>query len=189
MPTGPRSLGCASRHLILPKADPLRSCISRSAGVLRNISSAHRAKGGTVAYQAARSRWLRLTGRHLARVGIEQHQPAPTRKAGRETEDGAEELRAERSSGGGTDMRSQTRRQGKRLTATAVPGAWDLRWRPEASPSFTSGPSPGLCRLCSGPPAFAVNPRWGYARQKFRKIRFRFLFAGQGTFLPASGAL
>ena len=83
----------------------------------------------------------------------------------------------------------QSRRRSKRLTATAVPGVKDLRWRPEASPSFTSGPFPWLCRLCSGPPAFAVNPRWGYARQKFRKIRFRFVVCGPGTFLPASGAL
>lgn len=58
-----------------------------------------------------------------------------------------------------------------------------------SSPALTSGPIPWLCRLCSGPPAFAVNPRWGYARHKFRKIRFRFFVCGPGTFLPASGSL
>jgi hypothetical protein len=33
------------------------------------------------------------------------------------------------------------------------------------------------------------TPVGGTLGNKFRKIRFRFLFAGQGTFLPASGAL
>lgn len=45
--------------------------------------------------------------------------------------------------------------------------------------------NPLSCRLCSGPPAFAVNPRWGYARQKFRKIRFQFFACGQAKGLPA----
>jgi hypothetical protein len=31
----------------------------------------------------------------------------------------------------------------------------------------------------------AVNPRWGYTRRKFRKIRFLFLVRGQAKGLPA----
>jgi hypothetical protein len=90
--------------------------------------------------------------------------------------------------GFGRAMERQIRRPGKRMSAAAAPGVKDLRWRPEASPSLTSGPFPWLCRLCSGPPAFAVNPRWGYARQKFRKIRFLvFLFAGRALSFPQAG--
>jgi len=88
-----------------------------------------------------------LAGESLARVGIEHHQLAPISKPGRVTEDGAGDPtrvgRLVRNSDG-----RQSRRRSKRLTATAVPGVKDLRWRPEASPSFTSGPFPWLCRLC-----------------------------------------
>jgi len=122
---------------------------------------------------------------HLAGVGSVRPAAAPKpgcmaadSGTGRHAErSGAGQAAESRSAGGANaDLRTPRRRR-------------SLRWWPGASPSLTSGPFPWLCRLCSGPPAFAVNPRWGYARQKFRKIRFRFLFAGQALSFPQAGPL
>jgi hypothetical protein len=171
------------------KPAPCETNPGRPRPILRDIPSVYRAKGRAVADKAAHSRRPRLTTLgYLAGAGTEQHPPAASVKpgAGRKTGQGT-------SARGGRRVRHGDRgsgpQAGQRLTAAAVPGVKDLRWWPGASPSLTSGPFPWLCRLCSGPPAFAVNPRWGYARQKFRKIRFRFFVCGPGTFLPASGAL
>lgn len=47
------------------------------------------------------------------------------------------------------------------------------------SPLAASGPIPFHVAFVDDRLLCAVNPRWGYARRKFRKIRFRFLVAGR----------
>lgn len=48
---------------------------------------------------------------------------------------------------------------------------------------------PVSCRLCSGPPAFAVNPRWGYARQKIQENSISVFLLRAGHFPSRNGAL
>ena len=55
------------------------------------------------------------------------------------------------------------------------------------SPSLTSGPIPCDVAFVEDRLPYAVNPRWGYARQKFRKVRFRFFVAGQALSFPQAG--
>ncbi len=53
------------------------------------------------------------------------------------------------------------------------------------SPLAASGPFPFHVAFVDDRLLCAVNPRWGYTRRIFRKIRFRFFGCGQAKGLPA----
>jgi hypothetical protein len=141
---------------------------------LRDMLPVCRATGREVTDQAARSRLPRLTREYPA-VAEPSVTCRPRSRNRAHDEDGGLQKPPRGAVGCGTVIKGQIRRPGKRMPATAVPDVGICDGGRRASPSLTSGPFPWLCRLCSGPPAFAVNPRWGYARQKFWKIRFRFV--------------
>ena len=167
------------------EADPLRNRLSRPAGSPQgHAARPSRQRQGGCASGSANSAVV------LDRGSPRQywHRASPAcrdRETDRVTEHGAGDYRAGRSVRHGDE--GQVRRPGQTFTG-------DRGARRRGSATVARGiafahirTNPVLCRLCSGPPAFAVNPRWGYARQKFRKIRFRFFVAGQALSFPQAG--